>query len=278
MDSVDGVMECVVDTVTDDAMNELILKMRWLPSLLHILPKDAVNELAFKCSELSAYFSADDGVSTLKSSELRIEPVVNHVSTPLAEGAADFSADDGVSTLKSLELCISLPVENQVYTMVARGACDFSADGGMSTPVVVEYKKTVAQNNCDKRKRERNIDNKKKKRREAASEITPTDSLCEIAYDSGSSDAAEIAQIDSSVEFALDSCHKDQDADDEELYFPGGRVSGDNRGENPCKGMSLCVFHQREFNGWCARGYYDCACCEGATLYFRMFIVKLRLV
>ena len=37
----------------------------------------------------------------------------------------------------------------------------------------------------------------KKKRREATSEITPTQSLCEISYDSGSSDAAEIAQIDS---------------------------------------------------------------------------------
>ena len=79
VDSVDGVMECVVDMVIDDALNELILKMRWLSSLLHILLMDAVNKLAFKCSELSVDFSAEDGVSTLKSLELSIVPVVNQV-------------------------------------------------------------------------------------------------------------------------------------------------------------------------------------------------------
>ena len=57
-----------------------------------------MNELAFKCSELSADFSADDGVLTFKSSELCIEPVVNKVSTPLAKGTADFLVDDGVLT------------------------------------------------------------------------------------------------------------------------------------------------------------------------------------
>ena len=79
VDSGDGVMECVVDMVTDDALNKLILKMRWLSSLLHILLMDAVNKLAFKCSELSVDFSVEDGVSTLKSLELSIVPVVNQV-------------------------------------------------------------------------------------------------------------------------------------------------------------------------------------------------------
>ena len=31
------------------------------------------------------------------------------------------------------------------------------------------------------------------------------------------------------------------------------------------------MFAKVGFNGWCARGYYDCACCEGATLNFWMF-------
>ena len=79
VDSGDGVMECVVDMVTDDALNKLILKMRWLSSLLHILLMDAVNKMAFKCSELSVDFSAEDGISTLKSLELSIVPVVNQV-------------------------------------------------------------------------------------------------------------------------------------------------------------------------------------------------------
>ena len=57
--------------------------------------------------------SSEDGVSTLKSLELSIVPVVNQVSTAVAEVAAAFSAEDGVSTLKSLELSI-VPVVNQV--------------------------------------------------------------------------------------------------------------------------------------------------------------------
>ena len=40
---------------------------------------NAVNKLAFKCSELSVDFSVEDGVSTLKSLELSIVPVVNQV-------------------------------------------------------------------------------------------------------------------------------------------------------------------------------------------------------
>jgi hypothetical protein len=69
----------------------------------------------------------DNGVSTLKSLELCIEPVVNQVSTPLAKGSANFLADDGVSALKSSELCIE-PVVNQVSTPLAKGAANFSAD------------------------------------------------------------------------------------------------------------------------------------------------------
>jgi hypothetical protein len=38
--------------------------------------------------------------------------------------------------------------------------------------------------------------------------------------------------------------------------------------EDHCKGMSLCVFNQCGFCGWCARGNYDCTCCEGATSLF----------
>ena len=68
--------------------------------------------------------SSEDGVSTLKSLELSIVPVVNQVSTAVAEVAAAFSAEDGVSTLKSLELSI-VPVANQVSTTVAEGADDF---------------------------------------------------------------------------------------------------------------------------------------------------------
>ena len=64
--------------------------------------------------------SSEDGVSTLKSLELSIVPVVNQVSTAVAEVAAAFSAEDGVSTLKSLELSI-VPVVNQVSTAVAKG-------------------------------------------------------------------------------------------------------------------------------------------------------------
>jgi hypothetical protein len=41
----------------------------------------------------TVFFFVDNGVSTLKSLELCIEPVVNQVSTPLAEGAANFLAD-----------------------------------------------------------------------------------------------------------------------------------------------------------------------------------------
>ena len=44
------------------------------------------------------------------------------------------------------------------------------------------------------------------------------------------------------------------------------------------EGKTLCVFHQKGFSGWCARGNYDCTCCEGATINFRKCIVKLRLV
>ena len=46
--------------------------------------------------------------------------MVNQVSTTVAEGADDFSAEDGVSTLKSLELSI-VPGVNQVSTAVAKG-------------------------------------------------------------------------------------------------------------------------------------------------------------
>ena len=38
-----------------------------------------------------------------------------------------------------------------------------------------------------------------------------------------------------------------------------------DHGKHPCKGMSLCIFYQREFNGWCTRGDYNCAGRVGAT-------------
>jgi hypothetical protein len=34
------------------------------------------------------------------------------------------------------------------------------------------------------------------------------------------------------------------------------------------EGKTLCVFYQCGFCGWCARGNYECTCCEGATSIF----------
>jgi hypothetical protein len=218
VDSVDRVMEGMVETVTDYAFDEMVIKMEWLRSNLQDLPVDSVLQLATDVISLvaggAADFSVVDGVSSLKPAAV---PVELHVSSTVAGDAADFSAVDGVSSLKPA----TVPVELHVSSTVAGGAADFSAVDG----VVVLYKKTDAQTNRDKRKRKRNRENKKKKRREALSVITPI-----------------------------------------------------NLEENPRKGMSLCVFHQRGYNSWCARGYYDCGCCEGATLNFRTCIVKLRLV
>jgi hypothetical protein len=42
------------------------------------------------------------------------------------------------------------------------------------------------------------------------------------------------------------------------------------------EGKTLCVFHQKGFSGWCARGNYDCTCCEGATINFLEMYCKAQ--
>jgi len=100
VDSFDRVMEGMVETVTDDASNELDIKIEWLRSNLQDLPVDSVLQLTNDIQSLIARgaddFSAVDDVSSLKPGAV---PEELHVSSTEAGGAVDFSSVDGVSSL-----------------------------------------------------------------------------------------------------------------------------------------------------------------------------------